>query len=60
MKDRFRSFLRGKGGNIAIFTALVLPVLLVGLGGAVNFSAALSVKSRLRDGRRHSRTWCCA
>ena len=40
---------RRRSGNVAMIVALMLPVLLLLVGGAIDFSAAIEAKSKLQD-----------
>lgn len=44
-----RAFGRSRSGNVALIVALLLPILVLLAGGAVDFSAAVTEKSRLQD-----------
>ncbi|MCB8839674.1 TadE/TadG family type IV pilus assembly protein [Aurantimonas sp. VKM B-3413] len=48
MAQSFWSFWRCRRGNFAIITALASPVLLLGMGGVVNYSLAFSARSDLQ------------
>ena len=43
-----RAFARKTEGNVAIFTALTLPVLAVAIGGAMDYARALDARERLQ------------
>ncbi|TFF24844.1 pilus assembly protein [Jiella endophytica] len=49
MTEHLRSFLQCRRGNFAVMTALAMPVLLMMMGGAVNYSVAFSTQSRLQS-----------
>jgi Flp pilus assembly protein TadG len=47
--DRARGFLRESGANVLPMFALTLPVIIVIVGGAVDFSMAVNAKTDLQD-----------
>ena len=48
MPDLFRSFVQCRRGNLAILTAVAMPVVLMAMGGITNYSVAFSSQSRLQ------------
>ena len=46
-KNKLLNFINDTAGNMAIMTAVMLPVLLVGIGAAVTISDATTKKSKL-------------
>lgn len=47
MLDRIRLFIRDTSGNFAIMTALLLPVILIAVGAAIDIGLALTARERL-------------
>ena len=47
-KNKLLNFINDTAGNVAMMTALMLPVLLVGIGAAVTISDATSKKAKLQ------------
>lgn len=44
-----RAFCCGRSGNVAVTVGLCLPFLILVVGGAIDFSAAIGAKSKLQD-----------
>ena len=45
----FQNYIKNKQGNVIVITALVLPVILMVVGGVADLSRVLQVRSRLQD-----------
>lgn len=48
-RDKVLNFVNDRSGNVAVLTAFVLPVLLVGIGAAVSYSDGLSSRTKLQN-----------
>jgi Flp pilus assembly protein TadG len=49
MRKRVRSFIAGEDGGVLIMTALSLPLLVMAIGCAIDYSRASLLKTRLQD-----------